>query len=60
MTEQQPGRRDELRVHQVEVEGRQRWVLKDYAGIVELADSEAILKEDHPELGARDEDGQDT
>ena len=56
------GQRGELRVHQVDVNGRHPWVLEDEAGIVELADTEQTLEEDHPELVARrvEQHGQDT
>lgn len=34
---------------QVEVNGRQVWVLEDAAGIVEVADSKETLAHDHPD-----------
>lgn len=51
-SEQRPehGQQHDLHVRQVDVGGRHPWVLEDDAGILEVADTEETLEEDHPEL----------
>jgi hypothetical protein len=41
-------RRHQVRADEVEVNGRHVWLLRDEAGILEIADAERTLAEDHP------------